>query len=274
MSLLSILIPALLAGLVAVLATVAIERWGGVVGGLLGTLPTTIVPASIGIAGNTDAAGFADAMYAVPVGMLIDVIFLSLWRLIPPRLPPWRPGARLAATAGVALATWLSAASAAVLLLDGLRLDGSLAWLGLTTTGLMIAVGVAACLDRPPAPGGTRPVGPLTLAARGTLAAAAIAAAVSLAAVGGALAAGIASVFPAIFLTTMVSLWISQGETVPSGAVGPMMLGASSVAAYALLTTLAVPALGIAAGAAVAWLGAAAAVTLPAWYWLEARSAR
>ena len=38
-----------------------------------------------------------------------------------------------------------------------------------------------------------------------------------------------------IFLTTMVSLWLSQGEAVPSGAVGPMMLGASSVAVYALL---------------------------------------
>ena len=37
------------AGLVAVGVTVAIERLGGRVGGLLGTLPTTIVPASLGI---------------------------------------------------------------------------------------------------------------------------------------------------------------------------------------------------------------------------------
>ena len=35
------------AALVAVGVTVAIEKWGGVIGGLLGTLPTTIVPASI-----------------------------------------------------------------------------------------------------------------------------------------------------------------------------------------------------------------------------------
>ena len=45
-----ILGPALLAGLVAIGATVAIERFGGRIGGLLATVPTTIVPASIGMA--------------------------------------------------------------------------------------------------------------------------------------------------------------------------------------------------------------------------------
>ena len=43
-----------------------------------------------------------------------------------------------------------------------------------------------------------------------------------------------ASVFPAIFLTTMVSIWLSQGEAVQSGA-NLMMLGSSSVALYLCL---------------------------------------
>ena len=37
------------AGLMAIFVTVAIEKWGGVKGGILGTLPITIVPAAIGI---------------------------------------------------------------------------------------------------------------------------------------------------------------------------------------------------------------------------------
>ena len=37
------------AGLVATLATVAIEKLGGQLGGVIGTLPTTIIPASWGI---------------------------------------------------------------------------------------------------------------------------------------------------------------------------------------------------------------------------------
>ena len=39
---------------------------------------------------------------------------------------------------------------------------------------------------------------------------------------------GLASVFPAIFLTTMVALWFSQDSSVSIGAAGPMMLGGAS----------------------------------------------
>ena len=46
---LTILLSAIFAGIVAVFVTVAIEKWGGIIGGILGTLPTTIIPATIGI---------------------------------------------------------------------------------------------------------------------------------------------------------------------------------------------------------------------------------
>jgi hypothetical protein len=62
------------------------------------------------------------------------------------------------------------------------------------------------------------------------------------------IAAGLASVFPAVYTTTMVSLWYAQGEAVTtgaplefnansnlySGAVGPMMLGGLAVSGYAI----------------------------------------
>ena len=53
MVLASILVSALLAGVVATAVTVAIEKWGGLVGGLLGTVPSTIVPAGIGTVSYT-----------------------------------------------------------------------------------------------------------------------------------------------------------------------------------------------------------------------------
>ncbi|MCP4793368.1 MAG: hypothetical protein GY882_08585 [Actinomycetia bacterium] len=43
--------------------------------------------------------------------------------------------------------------------------------------------------------------------------------------------------FPAIFMTTMVGLWLSQGPDVPLGAAGPMLLGSTSVAVYATTTS-------------------------------------
>ena len=45
----SVLLSAFFAGVVATLATVAIEKFGGRTGGVLATVPTTIIPAAIGM---------------------------------------------------------------------------------------------------------------------------------------------------------------------------------------------------------------------------------
>ena len=53
-----------MAGLVAIAATRAIERWGSATGGLIATLPTTILPASLGVWAAAPES-FAAAMHAV-----------------------------------------------------------------------------------------------------------------------------------------------------------------------------------------------------------------
>ena len=106
-----ILLPAVLAGAVAIAATVAVERWGGRIGGLLSTLPTTIVPASLGIAAQTDVPGFQDAMASCSAGMLVDVFFLYFWRVVPPRLPDTGLWVRLSMMLVVSLSGWLVAAT-------------------------------------------------------------------------------------------------------------------------------------------------------------------
>lgn len=265
----------LFAGGVAVGVTLAIERWGGVRGGLLGTVPTTIVPASLGFqAQATTPEALRQALWAVPVGMLANALFLFAWRAIPPRLPPWSLGRRLVAVLGLSLLGWGLAAGAMVLGLRALRADGvSLLWPGLLAAALLLLGGAWASTAPVKAPRGRRPVGPLTLCLRGSLAAGAIAAAVLVQGAGGEVLAGMLAVFPAIFLTAMVGLWLSQGEAVPAGAVGPMLLGSSSVAAYAHLAAWSQPALGPVAGAALAWAGAVGGVTLPAGLWLQRRAA-
>lgn len=265
------------AGAVAIGATVAVERLGGRLGGLLGTLPTTIVPASVGLAAAAGSqADLLDAMAIVPVGMWVNVLFLGFWRVMPRHLPTQQPlQVRLAAMVVGSLAVWAVAAAVCVVGYDAARAAGvpalALGGLGLAAG---IALGVWATWTPPPAPKGRRSVGWLALLSRGLLAALAIAASVGLASVAGPVVAGMTSVFPAIFLTSMVTLWWSQGEQVQGGAVGPMMLGASAVSAYALLAAHTLPALGTGLGACVAWVVAAAAVTLPAWAWLRLRPER
>lgn len=263
---------ALLSGLVAVLVTLAIERFGGVVGGVVGTLPTTIVPASLGIgwATNGDGAVFAAAMATVPVGMLINAGFLWLWRVLPERLPDTDLRRRLALMVALSVAGWASFATPTMAVLNTIGEPSVAFAVGASALLLNAVVGALASRQRRPAPPGRRPVGPGMLLARGSLAAAAVGLATGVAQQGDGVLAGVLSVFPAIFLTTMVGLWLAQDEAVPAGAIGPMMLGSTAVGGYALAVTVVAPTLGIVAGAAVAWIVAVLVCTLPAFVWLRA----
>ena len=110
-----ILLAAVLAGLVAIAVTVAIEKFGGVIGGILGTIPTPIVPAAafMWLAEPTDDA-FQPAMGMVPMGMLLTAIFLWLWRAVPPRIPEWTFGKRLTTITSLNLTVWFAGAALSV----------------------------------------------------------------------------------------------------------------------------------------------------------------
>jgi hypothetical protein len=252
---------ALFAAIVAIAVTVTIEKLGGKLGGLIGTLPTTIVPASIGFYAEAD--DFQKAMWAVPIGMAVNVLFLWSWRWLP---SVTKDPARLFKVLFTSLGIWLLAASGSVLLLN--RTDASLVIVAWGTTLSIASAGIWACKRNPPNPSKARKVSLLSLLSRGILAGTAIAIAVLLSK-HNPLIAGVASVFPAIFLTTMVSLWLGQGEAFQASAVGPMMLGSTAVALYALIATFSFPAWGVLLGTVVAWFGASLGATLPAWLWLQ-----
>jgi hypothetical protein len=262
MSLSTLLLSALFAGVVAIGVTVAVERLGGLLGGLVGTLPTTIVPAALGIHATASEHAFELAMYAVAPAMFLNALFLLVWGALPPRLPSWSVAARLCTTLVVSLSLWGAGALGLVLVLRPrvTVITAIAATLGLASAGIVATARTAST------PRAKRRVSPIVLLARGTMAAVAIGGAVALSAMGGDVSAGVASVFPAIFLTTMVGLWLSHGETVPIGATGPMMVGSTSVAAYALVASMTLPTLGAWAGSAVAWILVAVMVQLPLFF--------
>ena len=104
------------------------------------------------------------------------------------------------------------------------------------------------------------------------MAASAIGASVWVAGLGYPLVAGLASVFPAIFLTSMVALWVSQGPSVPRGAAAPMLLGGGSVGVYALVAMTTVAEHGMVMGSMVAWAVAVLGWSLPSYAFLNWRS--
>ena len=260
----SILVSAVLAGLVATAVTVAIERWGGLIGGLLGTAPSTIVPAGIGLYVAGGEEELVSSMMVVPLGMLLNALFLGAWLV----LPRWfeKTSRPLLWTTVGALACWGVLGFVVWFLLQNTRFGTMFTEHELAAAGLVLLLVTAVWFNRrpQPTPKGDNAVSTTVLLARGSMAAAAIGVAVWMAGLGFPLLAGLASVFPAIFLTSMVALWLAQGPTVPQGAAGPMMLGGVSVAVYANVAMWSMPAFGAVLGSLVAWLAAVLGWSIPA----------
>ena len=136
-------------------------------------------------------------------------------------------GIRLFWMTFISLGAWTLAATVMVLGVQHIPLPMSL--IGFSTFVLQLGVGTWACINNPPAPKGNNDVRLPVYVARGCLAAAAIGVSVWMSSLGIPLLAGIFSVFPAIFLTAMVSVWLSQGQAVQAGAVGPLILGSQAL---------------------------------------------
>ena len=265
--------PGMLAALVAIFVTIVIEKLGGRKGGLIGTLPSTILPAVWGfMVRSPDTESFQTAAFSAPFGMWLNVVFLYLWRFLPQRVPMRWGRFRIMALISGTLSVWILLAIMVVGLMQRVRFESSLLLtLSCFCTLLMAVMGILACRHMPKAPKGSKKVGPGTLIARGVFAGFSIGVAVWLADQGGAVAAGVAAVFPAIYMTTMVSLFVSQGENVQAGAVGPMMLGSTSIAVFAIAAGFLLPALGILVGSLLSWGLAVLFTSVPAWIWLHHR---
>ena len=173
-------------------------------------------------------------------------------------------------TLGLSLGFWILAALVLVLVREALSpnmtRDVLVGVVALMTT---VVLGVRACRDAPPAPKGNRRVGFRVLLLRGIGAGAAIACGVALGRAGWMTAAGMASVFPAIFLTSMLATWMAQGRAVPIGASGPMMLGSVAVSIYALVCAFTMPWAGSVWGSILGWVAGSVFGSLPAYLWLR-----
>jgi|TARA_B100001094_G_C18176244_1_gene798041 hypothetical protein len=266
----SIFISAVIAGIVAILVTLAIERWGGLTGGLLGTMPSTIVPAAAGMYLAGGELLLIQSLIIVPYGMLINSLFLGVWIVLPPYLEnSKRP---LFMTTVGSLGVW-GLTGLSVLFGVQFAVEYGIASVWIALFGLFVLVGLAVWMNwnNRAAPKGKQSVALPILVLRGSAAAIAIGIAVWLSSTGQAFVAGLAAVFPAIFLTSMVALWLAQGSTVPRGAAGPMALGGASVAIYALVAMYSLPEFGVYVGSLIAWTTSVLGWSLPVYLVLKSR---
>jgi hypothetical protein len=237
---LTALLSGLFAGLVAIATTTAIERLGGALGGVLATTPTTIVAASVGFSSRLSGLDLRAALFSVCPGMLINACFLTVWRMLPPKLPQaWSLHRRLAAMVAASLGVWLTGAVIMVLANRGKedRNVHNVVAAGWACSAILLVGGLVACYRLPESPKSSKRVPLKTLLLRGLGSCVAVGTAVLVSAVDD-VAAGFTSTFPAIFLTTMVGLWLSQGAGMPTAATSPMILGSTAVSFYAIVFAL------------------------------------
>ena len=100
----TIILYGVFAGLVAILVTVAIERFGGFIGGVLGTIPSTIIPAAAGVYAIEGEESLIASMSVVPIGMLINGMFLGVWIVFPKYIN--KTNLKLPITILISLCTW------------------------------------------------------------------------------------------------------------------------------------------------------------------------
>ena len=199
------------------------------------------MPAAIGIAltGGSDGSKLEHSMFTVPLGMLLNLFVLLIWRVGPNQFGMQGRSLRwqIAGLVLISLLFWSISALGLVFLLQYLNqfTNAIVLAVGITTTALTLVFGIVfACVRPIPAPGGRVQVSLATYVARGSLATLSVTIAVLLSHASF-IAAGMASTFPAIFLTTMISLYFTQGANVPAGAAPNMMLGSVAVSGYAML---------------------------------------
>jgi hypothetical protein len=261
----SAILSGILAGIVASLVSIAIERFGGAVGGILGSSPTTLMPAAVGLwitltteeYSQRNIVRFQKSMLIICPSMLVTGLFLWCWKIMPNYFS--KHSIRLENNTKLLLlvvslasyGVWLIGAVGFVYLSRALSTDLQstresvrisfiitdqnqnriffMAIIGFLT---QLVIGVWGTWHTPSTPKSTAHVPLWSNILRGTAAGMSIFLAVVLGKVDP-VVGGVTSMFPAIFGTAMVSVWLTSGSKVSIGAIEPLILGSLSVSLFA-----------------------------------------
>jgi hypothetical protein len=239
-------------GLWVMVSTAVADRAGPKIGGWLGGLPSTVAVALlfIGLVQGPETA--AEAAALIPLVAGANGFFLAVYVL----------GSRRKFSRGFGLAflVWFSLA-AGLILLKRASLSSSLAGFAIFFAAGHLLIGKE---HSPVSPPGRGPVlTPAALAGRALLSGTIIATAVALARAAGPLVGGVFAAFPGVFSSTVLVTYRSRGLDFSRAIARPMMTsGLVNVTVYAVAVRAAYPALGLAAGTAIAYAASLAAAAL------------
>lgn len=236
------IIPFALSAVVVVLVTIIAEKFGTKTGGVVGTLPSTIIIAFLFIALDKGTNFASEAVEIVPAEMGINLVFLLLFALLSQRkILVALTGSLLGWTILTIVVYYANLISIVISL----------------TIYLVCFLFTFLMLDRKKKVTSQDTIKvhytPLKLLGRSLIAGIIIALAVTLSNIGTTLS-GIFSVFPAIFLSTMVISLREHGSLFTGAMAKGMIYGSPSVVSYAVGIHFLYPITGVLVGTVGAFL--------------------
>jgi uncharacterized membrane protein (GlpM family) len=236
------IIPFALSALVVVLVTIIAERYGTKTGGIIGTLPSTIIIAFLFIALDKGAKFASESVAVVPAEMGINLVFLLTFALLSSR--------KIIAALTASFLVWI----ALTLLLYYSNLTSIVVSLALF---VLFFFATFFTLDKMKKITSQNTIEvhytPVKLLGRSIIAGTVIAIAVTFSNVG-VILSGIFSVFPAIFLSTMIISMREHGPKFTGAMAKGMIYGSPSVVSYAVSIFFFYPLVGILIGTISAFL--------------------
>lgn len=245
------LISFLVSGAWIAAVTLVAERVGSRIGGLIANLPSKLLVTLVFLALVNDEAFAIGAARAVPMGMLINALFLFVFVLVVPRGLP--------AGLGVSLLLWFGLAVTAErfqLASLGLGIASYLVVTLLTYGFLEFALNI------PLVAGRRKPAAKRSMLYRGLFAGGVVGSTVFLSPFVGTYWSGLLATFPAVMLTSMTILTLAGGPSLARATGKVMLLASTNIIVFTLVVVWSYPVVGMPIGTVVSFLAAAV------WVWL------
>ena len=234
------IVPFVFSALIVIIITVIAEKYGTKVGGIFGTLPSTIIIAFIFIALNKGVGFASKSVAVVPSEMGINLLFLLIFVTLAYR----------STTIALICSMTVWAILSSVLYL--LNISDILLSFVIYITSLLFIFYYLEFVKKVPSTGMvTVHYTPMKIIMRGMLAGSVIA--ISVLSNTSAVLSGIFSVFPAIISSTMIISVREHGPDFAAGMAKSMIFGSASVMSYAISIHFLYPAYGIINGTIVAF---------------------
>lgn len=232
-------------------ATLLAEKLGSSIGGLIANLPSNILIGLLFIALTQNIEFVKQAVPGIPVGMLIDTLFLAVF------IVGLKYGVLIAVSASL-LIWFLLAFLASEFWSAGLILN-CLVYLIVTVT---VYFSIHHWMTLPPSKRLIKRYSGLQVLIRALFAGSVVASVVVIARFAPPYLVGIVATFPAVLLSTMVILAINQTPTFARATGKILLLSSSNIVVYGIAVYHLYPLLGITGGTVVSFLSAAL------WVWL------